>query len=194
MYAALCLIMHDAECMFRSSIWTTSGLQVLLVQGLVLFVWNNVCIYIYIYILYRVGGTWPLLITKYTVFGHWWTPLDLLGYWRHHSMCYTGLFTTPPVDITISPYNESWPSDVLSRSGPGISSVLNAGSWLADCYKLTDYSLIKGLLAVWMILKFNSSVPNIEHLLARSTLPVLALSWISIIWLLKKRLSAVFVA
>jgi hypothetical protein len=53
-------------------------------------------------------------------------------------MCYTGLFTTPRVVITISPYNVFWPSDVLSRSGLWISSVLNAGSWLTGWLFVTQ--------------------------------------------------------
>jgi hypothetical protein len=67
---------------------------------------------------------------------------NLLGYWWHHSICYTGLFTTPRVVITSSPYNEAWPSDALSRSGPWISCGLNAGSWLTGWLLLTDWLLV----------------------------------------------------
>jgi hypothetical protein len=75
-------------------------------------------------ILYNVHGTGPLLTTKCTVYVLCWTPkCNVLGYWWHHSICYTRLFTTPLVVITTSPYNEPWPSDVLSRSGPWISSI-----------------------------------------------------------------------
>jgi hypothetical protein len=55
---------------------------------------------------------------------------NLLGYRRHRSICYTRLFTTPRVVITASPYNESWPPDVLSRSGSSISSS-------SECWLLT---------------------------------------------------------
>jgi hypothetical protein len=58
-----------------------------------------------------------------------------LGYWRHRSICYTGLFPTPRVVITISPYNEFWPSDILSRGGPWISSP-------SECWQLTDWLTI----------------------------------------------------
>jgi hypothetical protein len=75
-----------------------------------------------------------------------WSLMDaklyLLGYWWHHWICYTGLFTTPRVVITISPYNESWPSDVLSRSGPWISSVLSAGCWLTGWPLLADWLFV----------------------------------------------------
>jgi hypothetical protein len=69
-----------------------------------------------------------------TVFGHSWTPIcNLLGYRRHHSICYTYLFTTLLVVTTISVYNELWPSNVVSRSGPLISSLfclLSVCSWM----------------------------------------------------------------
>jgi hypothetical protein len=56
---------------------------------------------------------------------HFWTPIcNVLGYWRHRSVCYTSLFTTSLVVITISVYNVLWPSDVVSRSGPLVSSAI----------------------------------------------------------------------
>jgi hypothetical protein len=63
---------------------------------------------------------------------------NLLGYRRHHSTCYTLLFTTPQVVTTVSGYNEFWPSDILSRSGPWISSlsVLNADSSLTPLFSV----------------------------------------------------------
>jgi hypothetical protein len=107
---------------------------------------------------------WPLLDTKCTVYGHCWTPnvlcmataghqmycvwplmdakCNLLRYSWHHSICYTSLFTALRVVITISPYNEFWPSDVLSRSGALISSS-------SECWQLTDWlTLINWLLAI----------------------------------------------
>jgi hypothetical protein len=74
------------------------------------------------FILYSV---WPLMDANCT----------LLGYWWHHSICYTVLFTTPRVVITISPYNEFWPSDNLPRSGPLMSS-----PWMLAAYSLADGS------------------------------------------------------
>jgi hypothetical protein len=58
---------------------------------------------------------------------HFWTPIcNVLGYWWHRSICYTRLFTTPLLVATISGYNVLWPSDVVSRSGPLISSVISS--------------------------------------------------------------------
>jgi hypothetical protein len=59
-------------------------------------------------------GTWPLLNTK----------CNMLEYWRRRSVCYSGLFMTSLVVTTISLYNELWPSDVASRSGPGSSALV----------------------------------------------------------------------
>jgi hypothetical protein len=107
----------------------------------------NPIIIIYAYfvcecILYSVYDTGLLLTTKCTMLGHCgMRKCNLLGYWWHHSICYTGLFTTLRVVITVSPYNVFWPSDVLSRSGPWISSVLNAGSWLTDWLLVTDLTI-----------------------------------------------------
>jgi hypothetical protein len=63
---------------------------------------------------HQMHNVWPLMDANCT----------LLGYRGHHSICYTGLFTTLLVLITISPYNEFWLPDVLSRGGPLMSSVL----------------------------------------------------------------------
>jgi hypothetical protein len=100
---------------------------------------------------------WPLMDANCTL---------LLGYWWHHSVCYTGLFRTPQGVITISPYNESWPSDVLSRSDPWISSVLNAGSQLAGWLLLTDSWLSRSTPLS------GSPGPDVEHLLSRLYLPL----------------------
>jgi hypothetical protein len=54
---------------------------------------------------------------------------NVLGYWRHRSVCYTSLLTTSLVVTTASFYNVVWPSDVASWSGPG-SSALVLGSSL----------------------------------------------------------------
>jgi hypothetical protein len=73
------------------------------------------------------------------------------------------LFTTPPVDITISPYNEFWPSDVLSRSGPWISS--------SECWQLTDWLLLTDSWLSRSNPLSRSSRPDIAHLLSRLYLP-----------------------
>jgi hypothetical protein len=60
----------------------------------------------------------------FTMFGRCWTPIcTVLGCRRHQSICCTRLFTTPLVVITIFGYNQFLTSDVLSRSGPMISSL-----------------------------------------------------------------------
>jgi hypothetical protein len=82
-------------------------------------------------ILYNV---WPLLDAN----------CNLLGYRRHHSICYTCLFTTPPVVTTVCGYNVLWPSDVVSRSGPLISSVIfYVFSWMLTANWLTNSWLSK---------------------------------------------------
>jgi hypothetical protein len=68
-------------------------------------------------------NVWPLLDAK----------CNLLGYRRHHSICYTCLFTTPLVVTTVSGYSVLWPSDVVSRSGPLISSVSSLFCLLSVC-------------------------------------------------------------
>jgi hypothetical protein len=77
---------------------------------------------------------------------HFWTPVcNVLGYWRHHSVCYTPLFTTPLVVTTISVYNELWPSDVVSRNSPLISSMLSV-RWSPSVISLQCFHL--GLFSV----------------------------------------------
>jgi hypothetical protein len=80
--------------------------------------------------------------------------LYLLGYWWHHSICYTGLFTTPWLVITISPDSEFWLSDVLSPNGPWISSPSECWQlthWLTVINWLTDCSLINWILVTdWL--------------------------------------------
>jgi hypothetical protein len=68
-----------------------------------------------------LGCLVPLTLRVYVTY-HFWTPIcNMLGYWRHRSVCYTYLFTTSLVVTTISVYNVLGPSDVVSRSGPGSS-------------------------------------------------------------------------
>jgi hypothetical protein len=71
---------------------------------------------------------WPLLDAK----------CNLLHYRRHHSICYTCLFTTPLVVITVSGYNVFWLSDVVSRSGSWISSLFCLLSVSPECWQLTN--------------------------------------------------------
>jgi hypothetical protein len=78
-----------------------------------------------------------VLATLY-VMGHFWTPIcNVLGYRIHHSICYTCLFTTPLVVIIISVYSVLWSSDVVSRSGPLISSLFCLLS-APECWQLTN--------------------------------------------------------
>jgi hypothetical protein len=68
--------------------------------------------------MYNVGGTWPLYVAGLRYLSLLNTNCNVTGYWWHRSICYTPLFTTPLVVTTVSVYNELWPSDVVSRSGP----------------------------------------------------------------------------
>jgi hypothetical protein len=84
---------------------------------------------------------WRYLTTLLHVYVtcHFWTPIcNVLGYWRHRSVCYTSLFTTSLVVTTISVYNELWPSDVVSQSGPGSSLDLLLGSSLFCVFDLSS--------------------------------------------------------
>jgi hypothetical protein len=65
--------------------------------------------------------------------GHWWPRLYLLGYRIHHSICYTCLFPTLLVVITVFPYNESRTSDVFCL-GVGLWCLL---SWMLAADRLT---------------------------------------------------------
>jgi hypothetical protein len=99
----------------------------------------------------------------------WWTPkCNLLGYRRHYSIYYTRLFPTSLVLVTISLLQ--W---VLTLWCLLISSS-------SECWQLTDR------LLVTMLLKSNLFVRNRIHLVARFPFPVLALSWIPIIWLRRR--------
>jgi hypothetical protein len=76
-------------------------------------------------IMYNVAVLGPFT-SRFCVTYHFWTPLcNVLGYWRHRSVCYTSLFTTSLIVITISFYNVLGPSDVVSWSGPFISLLLS---------------------------------------------------------------------
>jgi hypothetical protein len=69
-------------------------------------------------------GHLTILLHVYVIC-HFWTPIcNVLGYWRHRSISFTSLFTTPLVVTTISLYSVLWPSNVVSWSGPLISSVI----------------------------------------------------------------------
>jgi hypothetical protein len=70
------------------------------------------------------------LLHVYVTYHSWTLICNMLGYWRHRSICYTSLFTTPLVVTTISVYNVLGPSDVVFRSGPGSSLDLLLGSSL----------------------------------------------------------------
>jgi hypothetical protein len=71
--------------------------------------------------MYSVGVLGPFTSRVYVTY-HFRTPIcNVLGYWRHRSVCYTSLFTTSLVVTTNSVYNVLGPSDVVSRSGSGSS-------------------------------------------------------------------------
>jgi hypothetical protein len=80
-------------------------------------------------------GTWSLLSLLNT-------NCNVLGYWRHRSICYISLFTTSLVVITISPYNVLWPSDVVSQSGPLISVLLSVRWSTFVMFSLLPLSLL----------------------------------------------------
>jgi hypothetical protein len=77
--------------------------------------------------MYRVGVLGPLTSRVYVTYHFWTSNCNILGYWKHRSVCYTSLFTTPLVVTAISVYNVLGPSDVVSRSGPGSSLDLLLG-------------------------------------------------------------------
>jgi hypothetical protein len=96
---------------------------------------------------------WRYLTTlRYVyVICHFWTPIcNVLGYRRHRSICYTCLFTTPLL-TTISVYSVLWPSDVVSRSGPLISSII--------CSVISLQCLYLCLFCLLCSLYFLSSFP-----------------------------------
>jgi hypothetical protein len=86
-------------------------------------------------------------------------------YWRRHSICYFSLFTTSQVVTTVSFYNVLWPSDVVSLSGPGSSTLV---LWSAFRSGLVSYLLqsdglentfLKGFVSrVSFAADFNNSV------------------------------------
>jgi hypothetical protein len=68
-------------------------------------------------------------------------------YWIHHSVCYTVLFATLLVVITISRYTdcEYRPPDILSQSGPSMSSLLEgycSTSYVCSPWRLASNELI----------------------------------------------------
>jgi hypothetical protein len=68
---------------------------------------------------------------------------NLLGYRRHQSVCYTRLFTTPLVVITISLLQ--WvltPWCLVSERSFDVFCLPNAGSWLTDSYRSRSRSHI----------------------------------------------------
>jgi hypothetical protein len=81
-----------------------------------------------------------------TMFGHWWTPIVTCWvYRRHHSTCYTGLFPTLLVVITVFP--------VTLSSGPPIP-YLGAVLWCLLSWMLaadSGWLLVADLtISVWV--------------------------------------------
>jgi hypothetical protein len=83
------------------------------------------------------------------------TKCIMLGHWWHHSIWYTVYLRFQQSSLQSLFYKEFWPSDVLSRSGPLISS--------SECWQLTDCLLVTNwlLLAHWHLVT--------DYLLSRST-------------------------
>jgi hypothetical protein len=101
----------------------------------------------------NVQCLWYLATLRYVcVICHIWTPIcNVLGYWRHRSVCYTSLFTTTLVVTTISVYSVLWPSDAVSRSGPFIS-----------CYLFGDLSSVSLSRCLFYLCLFCLSVISLS--------------------------------
>jgi hypothetical protein len=94
---------------------------------------------------------------------HFWTPIcNVLGHWRHRSICYTSLFTTPLVVTTISVYSVLWPFDVVSRSGPLISSLLSV-RWSLFGVFISVSLLSVSSLCIFYLSSFSDSVSSQSH-------------------------------
>jgi hypothetical protein len=85
---------------------------------------------------------------------HFWTPIcNVLGYWRRRWVCYTSLITTPLVVTTISVYSVLWPSDVVVRSSPLISSVICSVISLQRLYLgVSSISVLFSVSLLWLSL------------------------------------------
>jgi hypothetical protein len=117
--------------------------------------------------MYNVGVL-DHITSRVYVICHFWTPIcNVLGYWRRRSVCYTCLFTTPPVVTTISVYNVLWPSDFASLSGPGSSLDLLLGSSLICVFDLCFSSVSLFYLCLYLGVS-----PHCFHSLSRSLLSV----------------------
>jgi hypothetical protein len=123
-----------------------------------------------------------LYCTVSAVLDHFWPPnvqclanFNLLGYWWHHSICYTGLFTTLLVVVTIFL--------VTMSSGPLISCLGAVLGCLlsSECWQLTDWlTVINWLLAVEMY-----SLKRISRAGYRAP-SLTVVSSVATIWLLRK--------
>jgi hypothetical protein len=112
--------------------WSQSNISLLLLVPLV-SEWNV----IYLLILYSVGS---LLDAK----------CNLLGYRRHHSVRYTGLFTTPLVVITISLSSDPLMSCLEAVLGSLLCSFFYLClSWMLTANWLTGYSLFSTLFRLF---------------------------------------------
>jgi hypothetical protein len=120
---------------------------------------------------------WRYLTTLLHVYVtcHSWTPIcNVLGYWRHHSICYTSLFTTSLVVITISVYSVLWPSDVVSRSGPLISFLLSV---LWSLFSVFISVSLLSLSVVFSLLCVLSPAPQIQCLRLEQKTPSLTVAF-----------------
>jgi hypothetical protein len=91
-------------------------------------------------------GTLSLYVTWLRYLSLLNTNCNVLGYWRHRSVCYTSLFTTSLVVTTVSVYNVLGPSDVVSRSGPGSSALVLRSSLISVSGRSFDLSSVISLL------------------------------------------------
>jgi hypothetical protein len=125
------------------------------------------------FILYNVGSTWPLCVTGLHYLSLLNTNGNVLGYWRHRSVCYTSLFTTSLVVTTVSVYNVFRPSDIVSRSGSFICSVISFS---------VSSLLFSSLLCF-------SSLCSLFYLSSLLCVSSLSLSSISLLWVLSLSVS-----
>jgi hypothetical protein len=99
-------------------------------------VWAAISWYSILLVPLLLYNIWPLLDAK----------CNLLAYRRHHSICYTRLFTTPLVVVTISPLQfvlTLWCRD--SERSFVLFSVLSSMSVCPECWQLTIHWFFSSL-------------------------------------------------
>jgi hypothetical protein len=116
------------------------------------------CLWVRDHFWHQLYNVWPLMDAK----------CKWLCYWWQRSICYTRLFTTPLVVTTIFCYNVVWLSDILSRSGPWISSLFSLLS-LCLSWMLTANDLLTVEICP---LKYSVCVWNRKHIFSRLYFPL----------------------